>query len=196
MLSRTIIVIIAIITAMFLIILSIRSETIAKYSYSAIILYEHYKLKKELKKELDEKWEKQQEEIEKEIQLVKEQIKQENKLLEELHKKYENDHYGGKTPEETLALFIEALKKKDYKLASKYYVAEKWVEKEKFLNEWITHNYDNVNQFIRAYETGQQNKKVTKLSVYIYIYSDEMKYPYKLKFKFNKLTGVWKIYKF
>jgi len=32
------------------------------------------------------------------------------------------DTYGGKTPEETLNLFIEALKKEDLELASKYFV--------------------------------------------------------------------------
>ncbi len=32
-----------------------------------------------------------------------------------------NDTYGGKTPEETLKMFIEALKKEDVELASKYF---------------------------------------------------------------------------
>jgi len=45
------------------------------------------------------------------------------------------DTYGGKTPEETLNLFIEALKKEDLELASKYFVLNsngqrdpKWLE--------------------------------------------------------------------
>jgi len=47
-------------------------------------------------------------------------------------KKYEEDTYGGKTPEETLALFIAALKKGDTDLAAKYFVVDKqeeWREK-------------------------------------------------------------------
>jgi len=39
---------------------------------------------------------------------------------EALKKLYEEDAYGGKTPEETLALFIDALKKGNTDLATKY----------------------------------------------------------------------------
>src|SRR3989344_9643294 len=42
--------------------------------------------------------------------------------LAELYKK---DTYGGKMPEETLQLFIDALKKGDTDLAAKYFVPEK-----------------------------------------------------------------------
>ena len=41
-----------------------------------------------------------------------------------LEAQYKNDPYGGATPEETLKLFIEALEKKDYTLASNYFVPE------------------------------------------------------------------------
>ena len=44
--------------------------------------------------------------------------------MKELEAQYENDTYGGKTPEETLALFIDALKKGDIDLASKYFVID------------------------------------------------------------------------
>ena len=42
---------------------------------------------------------------------------------------YENDPYGGDTPEETLQMFIAALKKGDMDLAARYFVLneqEKW----------------------------------------------------------------------
>jgi hypothetical protein len=35
------------------------------------------------------------------------------------------DIYGGETPEETWAMFLDALKKEDFELASKYFVADK-----------------------------------------------------------------------
>src|SRR3989344_1909577 len=50
------------------------------------------------------------------------------KLLEA----YKSDTYGGDTPEETLRLFIDALKVGDTELAAKYFVVdeqEKWREK-------------------------------------------------------------------
>src|SRR3989338_7771460 len=51
--------------------------------------------------------------------------------FDRIQKLYQEDTYGGKTPEETLALFIDALKKSDTDLAAKYFVIdeqEKWRE--------------------------------------------------------------------
>jgi hypothetical protein len=39
---------------------------------------------------------------------------------------YADDTYGGDTPEETLRLFIDALKRGDTDLASKYFVVDEW----------------------------------------------------------------------
>lgn len=53
--------------------------------------------------------------------------RQERDVLEyfaDLEEQYKNDTYGGKTPEETLALFIAALEKGDIELASKYFLPE------------------------------------------------------------------------
>jgi hypothetical protein len=49
--------------------------------------------------------------------------------------KFKDDKYGGKTPEETYTMFLEALKKKDIELASKYFVLEKQEEYKKVLQE-------------------------------------------------------------
>ena len=38
------------------------------------------------------------------------------------------DTYGGKTPQETLDMFISAVEKGDYELASKYFVVERQIE--------------------------------------------------------------------
>ena len=48
---------------------------------------------------------------------------------------YKADTYGGATPEETLKLFIDALEKKDYELASKYFVAEEQGKQKNVLEE-------------------------------------------------------------
>ena len=55
--------------------------------------------------------------------------KQAQKYMEALEKAYREDQYGGNTPEETLQLFIDALKKGDTDLAAKYFIIdeqEKW----------------------------------------------------------------------
>jgi len=44
---------------------------------------------------------------------------------ENLQKQYAEDTFGGDTPEETLRLFVEALKKRDTDLAAKYFVLDK-----------------------------------------------------------------------
>ncbi len=53
---------------------------------------------------------------------------EENKEYKEFVKymeEYKNDTYGGKTPEETLRMFIDAVEAGDYELASKYFTVEK-----------------------------------------------------------------------
>lgn len=46
------------------------------------------------------------------------------KNLKEIEKQYAEDSFGGDTPEETLALFISALKAGDTDLAAKYFVLD------------------------------------------------------------------------
>src|SRR3989338_4949211 len=53
----------------------------------------------------------------------------------DLEKQYAEDTYGGKTPEETLQLFIDALKAGDIELASKYFVVEERGKKLEFLQK-------------------------------------------------------------
>lgn len=55
--------------------------------------------------------------------------------LKKLVEEYDNDPYGGTTPEETLKLFIDALKKGDVDLATKYSVMEKQKETKTYLLE-------------------------------------------------------------
>lgn len=46
------------------------------------------------------------------------------KFIDDLARQYKNDPYGGDTPEETLQLFIDALKSGDTDLAAKYFTLE------------------------------------------------------------------------
>ncbi|MFY9462229.1 MAG: hypothetical protein WAP51_03450 [Candidatus Sungiibacteriota bacterium] len=58
---------------------------------------------------------------------------QAQKYFEDLQKRYAEDTYGGDTPEETLQLFIDALKKGDVELASKYFILDKQAEQKQYL---------------------------------------------------------------
>ena len=48
---------------------------------------------------------------------------------------YRNDTYGGKTPQETLDMFIEALKAGDVELASKYFMLDDNLSRKKWEDE-------------------------------------------------------------
>lgn len=64
--------------------------------------------------------------------------------FKELERLYAEDTYGGSTPEETLQLFIDALKAGDIELASKYFVVEE-------RGEWLGNlNKIESNGFLQA----------------------------------------------
>lgn len=58
------------------------------------------------------------------------------RAYEKMAEPYYKDTYGGKTPEETYDMFIDALKKGDVELASKYFVVEKQDDWLKTLEEY------------------------------------------------------------
>ena len=59
--------------------------------------------------------------------------KEAKRIAEEIKQQYLNDTYGGDTPEETLQLFIDALKAGDMDLAARYFVLDKQDEQKKYL---------------------------------------------------------------
>src|SRR3989338_8426847 len=63
------------------------------------------------------------------------------RYMERLEEAYRNDAYGGDTPEETLNLFIAALKAGDTDLAAKYFLLE---EQEKQKEELRISKQNNV----------------------------------------------------
>lgn len=66
---------------------------------------------------------------------------QEKRLAEkDLGEQYKNDKYGGRTPQETLNMFLLALENGDIELASKYFVIEKQGAWAKTLNLYKTQN--------------------------------------------------------
>lgn len=58
----------------------------------------------------------------KKVQQLAEELKKEE---EEKYQRLMADTYGGKTPQETLKMYIDAVQKGDYELASKYFIESK-----------------------------------------------------------------------
>ncbi|NMB92454.1 MAG: hypothetical protein GYA31_02425 [Parcubacteria group bacterium] len=85
----------------------------------------------------------------KQARQLKKGIENFNQTLKAAEKKYANDTYGGITPEETYQLFLEALKKQDIDLASKYFILDKQEE------------YKNL--FTQIKNSGQWDKMMADL---------------------------------
>lgn len=137
--------------------------------------------------------------------------------LEAVREKYRNDFDGGKTPEETLDLFIAALKRGDIEQASKYYVLEKQGEELAHLRDDILGKYGDLQKSIDFYtrikEKGTKwcNEKGTGC-IYEYVFTETATTTYNvvgmnqkiivppgekttesIDVALNKLSGVWKI---
>ncbi|MFH0890667.1 MAG: hypothetical protein V1856_01400, partial [Candidatus Liptonbacteria bacterium] len=57
-----------------------------------------------------------------------------DQMREQEHQRLMADTYGGKTPQETLGMYIEAVEKGDYELASKYFIEEKQADELRSFN--------------------------------------------------------------
>ena len=104
------------------------------------------------------------------------------------------DTYGGKTPEETLSLFVDALKKGDTKLASKYFILDKQDEAKKELDAGVESG--GVNKFLEFYSFDKKNiTKMGILNLYEIEYLDENGNGpgFVFRVKFVEESNIWKI---
>lgn len=107
---------------------------------------------------------------------------------------YRADTYGGETPEATLALFVEALEKKDFELAAKYFVVEnqKSAQKENELGDGGGAN----SYFIDAYRNGKVVSPGSAPSSSIYeieIFPTGEEVAFGVRLILNEFTNKWKI---
>ncbi|MBI4691898.1 MAG: DUF4878 domain-containing protein [Candidatus Terrybacteria bacterium] len=118
--------------------------------------------------------------------------KKQEKIIKELQRPYLEDTYGGKTPEETLELFIQALKEGNIDLASKYFVIEKQEEQKEYLQKVA--NIGRIEEMINdlngkldykgsLYENNKQFKISDNNGNVIFGLIDFVKYP----------REIWKI---
>ncbi len=110
------------------------------------------------------------------------------------NKAMEEDIYGGKTPEETLQMFIEALKKEDIELASKYFVLRSDGSVDPKLKEGLEKLKTN----------NRLEEMISKLSLIKLTFKDDDGALFKLynsngeidlliEIKLNKNSKIWKI---
>jgi len=112
-----------------------------------------------------------------------------------------NDTYGGETPEETLQMFIEALRNEDIELASKYFMLE---------TDTQDPNYLTRNKIVKALQEEKQKDKLQYIADilsraildpagplyegdYGFVVYEKEKVIAEINMEFNKESGVWKI---
>lgn len=138
--------------------------------------------------------------------------------IEKIREKYKNDLDGGKTPEETLDLFIEALKAGDIEKASKYY--ELSIQDDEFgeLKEELQKEGNlkkSIDYVSEIYNNGTKkcgNDETGDWCMFKYVYIEATTTTYKIKgtnseiivpagekttesisLSTNKYTSVWKL---
>ena len=111
--------------------------------------------------------------------------------LKELERRYREDPYGGATPEETLQLFIDALKKGDVELASKYFVVDKQEEWKNNLTEIKERGL--LDAMVRDLESTRLTKKEEERAFFTLVDEDNTAIS-ELTIGKNPYNKRWKIY--
>jgi hypothetical protein len=118
--------------------------------------------------------------------------KQSQKFLEDYLKPYKEDTYGGKTPEETWGMFLDALKKEDVDLAAKYFEATRQEKTQQWLREVKEKNV--LGDMIKDLTASglDKVKEYGNTSEFIIgpIGQEATAYPI---FRKNTVTNIWKI---
>jgi len=107
-----------------------------------------------------------------------------------------NDTYGGKTPEETLQLFIDALRKEDIELASKYFLLRedgspdpKWIEALRVKKE-----AGELQEIVDTLSKAKPDLEARSYEGDFKFYVDDVGEPIAyVNMEFNQYSGVWKI---
>jgi len=129
-----------------------------------------------------------------------------------------NDKYGGKTPEETYFMYLDALKKGDISLASKYYIG---IEGPGRAYKWLTslqskgwlEEYENKlpTDWSKMKEREYWDKDAREFTYDYFLKKDRVisefatgegatttfpagKYQGSIIFQFSKLAQIWKLY--
>lgn len=115
---------------------------------------------------------------------------QAQKEAEQIQKEYAEDPYGGDTPEETLNLFISALKQGDTNLAAKYFVLDKQEEWRADLSQ--IQEKGLLDEMVGDMEREKEKKMAGEERVSFYIYNDQNILAINITLTKNQ-GGKWKL---
>ena len=115
------------------------------------------------------------------------------KFGQEVEKLYRQDKDGGKTPEETLALFLDALRRGDTDQASKYFILDKQDQWREDLAKIKADGYlDEMVEDVSGATLAEKNETE---AIYYRQTIDELgnKFDASIILEKNNQSGVWKI---
>lgn len=125
--------------------------------------------------------------------------------IQEREKEYEADTYGGETPQQTYKMFLEALKKEDIDLASKYFILDKQQEYKQFFTDIKNNNkWDEMMRDLLKPDNQKGQMKENHTYV-IRVYNNEhyliaqpiLRIPFSLIGAEKKpLSNIWKMVEF
>ena len=110
--------------------------------------------------------------------------------IKEIEDQYKKDMYGGDTPEETIQLFIDALKKEDIDLAAKYFVIDKqeeWLDNLQKIKE-----KNMLAKMVKDLER-EKSKKLTGDDVATFYISNDKRELALIIRTIKGVNGIWKI---
>lgn len=102
---------------------------------------------------------------------------------------YANDTYGGATPEETLALFVDALKAGNIDLAAKYYIPEK--QEEVYGDLAKGRENGSLVKTAEVYATAAFPKQTSEIEYFMSVV--DATYSFDIVFNKNTFSQKWKI---
>ncbi len=124
------------------------------------------------------------------------------KALKDFEEAMKQDTYGGKTPEETLQLFITALEKEDIELASKYFMLETNTQDTDYLTrrKWeeglqqmrIENRISETVRLVKQMQLSNRDMGSNDVRDYVVKGTDGV-VDYAMTLRRNKYSGVWKI---
>jgi len=132
---------------------------------------------------------------------LRRQAKEQIEYLEKSEKTYiaaaTADTYGGKTPQETLDLFVAALKKGDVELAHKYFLLDATASREKwltYLNGVKTKNLLNkMASDISLRAKPDLEERTGENDFKFVLYDDNQDVGARINMQFNTYAKIWKI---
>lgn len=132
-----------------------------------------------------------------EAQLARQTQEQYEKYLswqEQYEEAMKSDTFGGLTPQETLDMFVEALKEENVDLASKYFLLDENLSREKWVNALEDKkNKGELNEIINLLISAESAGSSMDGRFGFEIKNKEGEIVGDINMKLNKYSNIWKI---